>query len=95
VSALAEEAFAAGDGEGHDDPVANLELCVLSGRPRRLHHRLMADDIAPLHLGDDAIVDVKVEPQVAQAVNVLRGVVSVEVVELNYLGNGVMARFMR
>jgi hypothetical protein len=55
----------------------------------------MADDIALLHLGDDAIVDVKVEPQVAQAVNVLRGVVSVEVVELNYLGNGVMASFMR
>ena len=60
VAALAEEAFAAGDGERHDDPVADLELLVLRADLDDLAHGLVAEDVAALHLRDDAVEDVQV-----------------------------------
>ena len=54
-AALAEEAFAAGDGEGHDDAVADLELLVLGADLDDLAHGLVAEHVAAFHLRDDAV----------------------------------------
>src|SRR5262245_8550027 len=60
IAALAEEAFAAGNGEGHHDPVADLQRLVLGADLDHLAHGLMPDDVAMLHLRDYTVVDVKI-----------------------------------
>ena len=57
---LAEEAFAAGDREGHDDAVADLQLFVLGADLDHLAHVLMAEDVAAFHRGNDAAIDVQI-----------------------------------
>ena len=56
--ALAEEALAARNGEGHDDAIADLLACPWSGLDD-LDHRLVADDIAVLHARNQAADDVQ------------------------------------
>ena len=56
-AALAEEAFAAGDGERHDHAVADLQLLVLGADLDHLAHGLVAEDVAALHRRDDAVID--------------------------------------
>ena len=60
VASLAEEAFAAGDGERHNHTVADLELGVAGADLDHLAHGLVTDDVALLHLGDDAVIDVQI-----------------------------------
>ena len=57
---LAEAAVAAGDGERHDDAVADLQ--VLDRRPDLddLAHELVAEDVALLHRRDEAVVEVQI-----------------------------------
>lgn len=57
---LAEEALAAGDGEGHDDAIADLQLPVLRSDLDHFAHGLVADDVTALHAGNDAVEDVQV-----------------------------------
>jgi hypothetical protein len=39
----------AANGEGHHDPVTNLEVCDLGSQLDHLAHVLMAEDVAALH----------------------------------------------
>ena len=59
-AAPAEEAFPARDRERHDDAVADLEPGVLPSDFDDLAHGFMADDIAVLHRGNDAVIDMQV-----------------------------------
>jgi hypothetical protein len=60
VTVLAEEAFAAGDGERHHHAVADFELLVGGADFNHFAHGLMADDVARLHLRDKAAVNMQV-----------------------------------
>ena len=60
VAALAEEALATGDGERDDDPIPHLQLADAATDLDDLSHRLVAQHVAALHAGNDAIVDVQV-----------------------------------
>ena len=57
---LAEEAFAAGDSEGHDHPVADFQCLVLATDFDHFTHGLMAKDVALLHAWNDAVEDMQV-----------------------------------
>src|SRR6185369_6091606 len=58
--ALAEEAAAAGDGEGDDHAVAEREVLDLAAELDDLAHELVAQDVPLLHGGDVAVVEVEV-----------------------------------
>ena len=60
VAALAEEAFAAGDGERHHDAVADPELAVPGTDFDHFAHRFVPEHVAVLHAGNDAVVDMQV-----------------------------------
>src|SRR5208283_5136536 len=60
ITSLAEEALAAGDGEWHDNAIADLELLVFLPNLDDLANGLMAKHVAALHLRHDAVVDVQV-----------------------------------
>ncbi len=57
---LAEEAFAAGDGEGDHDPVADLQLAVAFADLDHLAHGFMAQDVALFHARHDPVEEVEV-----------------------------------
>ena len=57
---LAEVAAAAGDGERHDDAIADLEPRVVFADLDDFAHELVAEDVALLHRRDVAVVDVQV-----------------------------------
>src|SRR5437879_1265541 len=57
---LAEEAFAAGDGERHHHPVSYLQLFVVLADLDDLAHRLVTEHVPAFHLGDDAVENVQV-----------------------------------
>ena len=56
----AEEAFAAGDRERHDDPVAHFQIADAAADLDDLAHRFMAEHVAALHRGNHAVIDVEV-----------------------------------
>ena len=56
----AEEAFAAGDGEGDHHAVAHFQVLAVGANLDDLAHGLVAHHVAGVHLGDHAIVDVQV-----------------------------------
>ena len=58
--ALAEPAFAAGYGEGHHHPVADLQPFDIRSDLDDFAHEFVAQDIALLHLGNDTIHQMKV-----------------------------------
>src|SRR5690606_8463145 len=58
--ALAEEASAAGDHEGHDHPVALLQPCIALADFDHLAHELVAEYIARPHGRDDPVVKMQV-----------------------------------
>jgi hypothetical protein len=60
IAAAALVAFAADDGEGHHDAVADLELAVLRPDFDHFAHELVAKDVAVLHAGHEAIEEVQV-----------------------------------
>ena len=60
VAAPALLALAAADRERDDDAVADLELLVLGADLDHLAHELVADDVARLHAGHEAVVEVQV-----------------------------------
>ena len=61
VAALALLAFAADDREGHDDPVALLEVAVDAGADLDdLAHHLVAHDVAGQHGGNEVVKEMKV-----------------------------------
>ena len=59
-SPLAEETLAAGDCEGHDDAIADLQGRVLAAHFDDLSHGLVSDDVTGMHVRDRALVDVKI-----------------------------------
>jgi len=59
-AALAEEALAAGDRERHDDTVALLLPGYIFADLEHLAYRLVADHVAALHCGDDAVVEMQI-----------------------------------
>jgi hypothetical protein len=70
-AALAKEAFAAGDGEGHDHPVANLQCLVLPADFAHFAPTLMAR-MSPLSMpGMTPSKICRSEPQIAQAVTLM------------------------
>ncbi len=83
--ALAEETAAAGDGEGDDDAVAPLE--VLNGAADLFDdaHELVAEDVAGLHGGDEAGVEVEVAAADGSAGDLDDGVVRVDELRIRYL----------
>src|SRR5215203_3686714 len=60
IASLAKETLAAGYREWHDHAVSDLQLLVFGADFDDLAHGLMAEDIAALHLGNDAVKDMKV-----------------------------------
>ena len=60
VAALALVALAADDREGDHDAVADLELLVVAADLDHLAHGLVAHDVARLHAGHEAVVEVQV-----------------------------------
>jgi hypothetical protein len=57
---FAKETFAAGDGEGDDDAIADLQRLVLGPDLDDFAHRLMAQHIALFHGGHDAVEQVQI-----------------------------------
>ena len=57
---LAEEAVAAGDGKGHHDAVAYLQLLHIRPDLDDFAHELVPHDVARLHGGDESVVKVQV-----------------------------------
>ena len=60
MPALAEEALAAGNSEGHNYAMANFEICNLRSDLDHLAHGLVAENIAMLHLWNDTVEDVEI-----------------------------------
>ena len=59
-AALAEAALAAGNGEGHDDAVADLQAFDRRSDLDDFAHGLMAQHVAAVHLRNDAVIDVNI-----------------------------------
>ena len=59
---LAEPAPAAGDAEGDDDAVADLEVVDVGAELDDLAHELVPEDVVLLHRRDVAVVQVQVAP---------------------------------
>ena len=59
-SPLAEEAFAAGDGEGDHHAVAHLQLLIGGSNLHHFAHRLMAKDVPLFHGRNNSVEDVQV-----------------------------------
>lgn len=59
-TASAEEALTAGNREGHDDAIANLQLAVLPTNLNDLTHRFVAHDVTAMQVGHHAIEVMKV-----------------------------------
>jgi hypothetical protein len=59
-AALAEEAFAAGDGEGHHDTIADLKLVVVAADLDDLAHGLMAEHVAAFHAWNRSAIDMQI-----------------------------------
>ena len=57
---LAEEAFPAGDGEGNDDAVADLQLLVFGADLDDFAHGLVTQDVALFHRRHDAVKQMQV-----------------------------------
>ena len=57
---LAKEALAAGNSERDNDTVADLQFAGVGADLYHFSHRLVADDVAMLHAGHDAVVDMQV-----------------------------------
>jgi hypothetical protein len=57
---LAEPAAPARDAEGHDDLVADGEVLHVGAQLHHLAHELVAEDVALLHGGDEAVVEMEV-----------------------------------
>ncbi len=60
IAAPALVAFAADDGEGHHHAVADLQLLVRRADLHHFAHELVAHDVAVLHAGHEAVVQVQV-----------------------------------
>src|SRR5207248_7785286 len=60
IAALALVALAANDRERHDDAVANLKLLVLGSDLDNFAHEFVAHDVAGLHPGHEAVIEVQV-----------------------------------
>jgi hypothetical protein len=58
--ALAEEATAAGNGEGDDHALADLQVLDAAAELHHLAHELVAEDVPLLHGGDVAVVEMEV-----------------------------------
>ncbi|MNR20584.1 hypothetical protein D3C85_1374340 [compost metagenome] len=56
----AEEALAAGDDEGHHHLLPDLEARITPPHLDDLAHELMAENVAAVHAGDDAVIEVEV-----------------------------------
>lgn len=56
----AKEAFAAGDRERHDNPIASLQIGDGAADLDHLAHGFMAEYVAALHRGNHAVIDVEV-----------------------------------
>ena len=59
---VAEEASAAGYGEGHDDAITHGQTCIVLADVDQYAHTLVPKDVALLHGRDVAIVEVQVAP---------------------------------
>ena len=59
-AALAEEALAAGDDERHHDAIADFQVGDAGSDFDNLAHVLVAEHIAAVHVGNDAIVEVEI-----------------------------------
>src|SRR6476646_1426385 len=60
VSAPTEEALPAGNCEGHNDTVADLQLPVGAPDLDHLAHGFVADDVAALHAWNHSVVDMQI-----------------------------------
>src|SRR6185295_1798676 len=58
--ALARRADAAGDGEGYDDPITDLELLHAASHLDDLAHELVAKDVTALHRRDEAVIKMQI-----------------------------------
>ena len=62
LAPLAKKALPAGDGKRNDYPVADLERGDIFADFHHLSHCLMAQNVATVHFGDDAVIDMKIRP---------------------------------
>ncbi len=59
-SSFAKETFPAGNGEGNDDAVTDLQRLVVPADFYDFAHGLVAHDVAAMHVGHDAIIEVEI-----------------------------------